>query len=136
MDNSGPQPITAGDQKLVDAAKDVIMRNYILERHEVGAAVLCASGTIYTGINIEACAYGPCAEPVALGAAFSNGEREIRAIVAVWKDGYQYTVLSPCGNCRQLIADYAPDAMVILDVAGQLVKMTARNLLPYTYELF
>ena len=75
--------INSKDQKLIDAAIDVIRRNYSSPRHTVGSAVLCSSGKIYTGVNIECCGYGPCAEPIALGTAISNGEREIMSIVAV-----------------------------------------------------
>ena len=69
------QQIDSTDQKLIEAAKEVIQKNYHPNRHCVGAAVLCASGKIYTGINIEACGYGPCAEPIAIGTAFTSGER-------------------------------------------------------------
>jgi len=69
-----------------------------------------------------------------VGAAFSSGEREIEAIVAVCKQGDAYPVLPPCGNCRQLILDYSPDAMVILDVDGQMVKASACDLLPAAFQ--
>ncbi len=123
-------PLETEDQRLIEAARDVLGRNYRPPRHTVGAAVLCPSGRIYTGVNVEACGYGPCAEPIAIGAAFSNGERHIVAIVAVCKQGEHYPVLSPCGNCRQLLVDYAPEAMVILKNEGRVVKTQARNLLP------
>jgi cytidine deaminase len=121
------------DQKLIEAARDALRRNYHPIRHTVGAAVLCSSGRIYTGINVEACGYGPCAEPIAIGAAFTSGERDILAIVAVRKREDEYPVLSPCGNCRQLLVDYAPEAMVIFDCDGQVVKARARDLLPGAY---
>lgn len=126
-------PLTPDDEKLIEAARDVLRRNYVPVRHTVGAAVRCSSGRIYTGINVEACGYGPCAEPIAIGTAFSNGERELRAIVAVCTHSDDYPVLSPCGNCRQLLIDYAPDAMVILVNDGEVVKTQARNLLPGAY---
>lgn len=125
--------LDAEDQKLIEAAREVLRRNYHPVKHSVGAAVLCSSGRIYTGINVEACGYGPCAEPIAIGAAFTNGEREILAIVAVHKRGDTYPVLSPCGNCRQLLVDYAPEAMVIFNYDGQEVKARARDLLPGAY---
>ena len=49
----------------------------------MGAAVRCASGRVYTDVNLEACGYGPCAEPFAIGIAISCGEREIPSIVSV-----------------------------------------------------
>ena len=126
--------IDAQDRRLIAAARDVLRRNYHHERHSVGAAVLCSSGRVYTGINVEACGYGPCAEPIAIGTAFSNGERKIKAIVAVCRNGRGYPVLSPCGNCRQLIFDYAPDAAVIFSDKGKMAKARARHLLPGAYS--
>jgi len=126
--------IDSEDRELIEAARDVLRRNYDPVKHTVGAAVRSGSGRIYTGINIKACAYRPCAEPIALGAAFSNGEKQIVTIVAVGKEGQAYPILPPCGNCRQLLIDYAPGAMVILNGEQQaVVKTSARNLLPGAY---
>ena len=126
--------IDSKDQKLIDTAIEVIQRNYSSPRHTVGAAVLCSSGKIYTGINIESCGYGPCAEPIAIGSAISNGEREIISIVAVGIEGDAYPVMSPCGNCRQILFDYAPECMVIIANGSKIVKVKARNLLPDGYS--
>jgi len=128
--------IEARDQELIQAAVDVIRRNYDADRHQVGAAVRCASGQIYVGVNVESCGYGPCAEPVAIGAAISAGERQIVGIVAVWGGDERYPLLSPCGNCRQMLVDYAPDAMVILEQDGRPVKAQANSLLPLAYRNF
>jgi cytidine deaminase len=61
------------DEQLVEAATAVLRKNYTDERHTVGAAVRCGSLQIYAGVNIESCGYGPCAEPIALGAAICAG---------------------------------------------------------------
>jgi cytidine deaminase len=127
-------PIDAEDEKLIEAARELLRRAYLPGRHTVGAAVLCPSGRVYVGVNVEACGYGPCAEPIAIGAAFTAGERRLAKIVAVKKHGEEYPVLSPCGNCRQLVFDYSPEAMVILDVDGHVVKTEAKNLLPGAYQ--
>ena len=118
---------------LFDAAVDVLRKNAHHVRHSVGAAVLCASGNIYTGINIESSGYGVCAEPVALGAALSHGEKEILAVVAVANRGNGFIVLSPCGNCRQTLLDYAPEADVIFTEANGIAQTKAKNLLPGAY---
>jgi cytidine deaminase len=128
--------IDADDKKLIDEAIAVIKRNYAEPRHTVGAAVLCASGKIYTGVNIESCGYGPCAEPIAIGAAISQGEREIVSIVGVVVRGNSFAVESPCGNCRQLLFDYAPDCMVIIPHDDKVVKVRARELLPDAFSNF
>jgi len=127
------QEITPEDQKLIDAATDVIKRNYREPRHTVGSAILCESGKIYTGVNVDSCGYGPCAEPITIGAAISNGERIFKKIVAVDRDGL---VMSPCGNCRQLILDYATEIEVILPHDGKIMKTTIKEILPDSYSKF
>jgi cytidine deaminase len=122
------------DQALIEAACEVLERNYHPVRHSVGAAVLGASGRIYAAINIKASWYGPCAEPIALGMALSQGERQIKAIVAVRKQNGEFSVLSPCGNCRQLLLGYAPEASVLFRNNGKTFKTSPRVLLPGAYE--
>jgi len=74
-----------------------------------------------------------CAEPVALGAALSAGEKEILAVVAVANRGNGFIVLSPCGNCRQTLLDYAPEADIIFTNADGVTQSKAKNLLPGAY---
>ena len=124
----------AGDERLIDPAREVLRRNYHALRHQVGAAVLCGSGKVYAAVNVEAVGYGPCAEPIALGMALSAGERDLRMIVAVCRDGEEFPVVSPCGNCRQLLLDYAPEAAVILVSEGRVVKGRATDLLPGAFR--
>jgi cytidine deaminase len=128
-------PLTSEDMELIRAAEETLRRAYVPDRHTVAAAVRAGSGRIYTGVNIEGI-HGPCAEPVALGNAFAHGERNILAMVAVHRAENGCTVLSPCGNCRQLILEYAPDAHVILVEDGRVVKAPAHELLPGAYHYF
>ena len=114
---------------MIKAARATLKRNFRRAMHTVAAAVLCSSGRIYTGINIESI-NGPCAESIAIGAAFTNGERDIVSIVSVARMRGRYSVISPCGNCRQLLVRYAPEAMVIFDNNGEAAKTRARKLLP------
>ena len=80
-------------------------------RFPVGAALLTSSGHIVTGVNVESASYGLtcCAERVALFRALTSGERDFVAIavVAAVEGGP-----TPCGACRQLLAEYASDATV------------------------
>ena len=124
------------DQKVMAAAIEVIRQNYDGIHHSVGAAVLCSSGKMFSGVNVESCGYGPCAEPIALGAALSNGERDFLTIVAIDGGHPGYPPMPPCGNCRQLLLDYAPDAMVILNYKNKLVKVKVTDLLPSPYHNF
>lgn len=79
-------------------------------QYQVGAALLCKDGTIYTGCNIENAGYGPtnCAERTAIFKAVSEGKKEFSAIAVVGGkageeiDGYAY----PCGVCRQVMAEF------------------------------
>lgn len=125
--------IDAHDEELIQAAVETLRRNYRDDRHTVGAAIRCVNGRIYTGVNIESCGYGPCAEPVALGAAITQGEREFIAVVAVCRREDAYGILPPCGNCRQMLLTYAPDAYVILENEGKGVKAKVHELLPCPY---
>ncbi len=130
------ETLDAKDQELIEAAREVMRRNFVADRYTVAAAVRTASGKVYTGVDVETTGYGPCAEPVAIGTAATQGEREFVSIVAVAGGDPALPVLAPCGNCRQLLADYAPEAMVILPEGGALVKARARDLLPLAYRRF
>jgi len=84
----------------------------------VGAALLTKSGNIYTGCNIESCAFSPtiCAERVAVGKAVSEGEQEFVAIaiVSAPKEGRdEDNEAAPCGVCRQLLFEFGTDTLVI-----------------------
>jgi cytidine deaminase len=126
--------IDPSDRDLIQAASDVLRKNEQDTRHTVGAAVQCSSGKVYRGVNIESCGYGPCAEQIAIGRAISEGERHLERIVAVGGPPASRKVLSPCGNCRQLLVDYAPDCWVILAHPSGVVKVKARELMPDAYE--
>ena len=121
------------DQILIDAARQVIEKNFTEWNNTVGAAVRCGSGRIYAAVNIDSSGFGACAETIALGMAYSAGEREFLAVVAVYGGKPDYPVLPPCGNCRQTWKDYAPDAQVILTHEDRLVKISMRQLLPDAY---
>jgi cytidine deaminase len=78
----------------------------------VGAAVKCKSGAIFVGANIENRSFGLtiCAERVAIGAAVAGGERDFVAI-AVTSDSDEPIV--PCGACRQFLAEFNPDLIIV-----------------------
>ena len=126
--------LTDRDYELLSQAQKAIQMNYdeINLNHTVGAAVLCKNGKIYAGINVYSL-HGACAEQVAIGTAVTNGERDFEAIVAVrGKSGDE--VIPPCGNCRQILHDYMPDCQVILSINGELKKVKANDLLPFSYQ--
>lgn len=86
------------------------------------------------GLNLEGI-HTPCAEPVAIGAALTAGDREIVSMVAVCRRGREYPVLSPCGNCRQMLYDYAPRATTLVRFAdGRVARLTAAESLPGAFR--
>ena len=127
-------PLTPDDHALIAQARDAIRRNYdsVHENHTVGAAVRCADGSIFCGVNVYAI-HGACAEQVALGTAITLGQRDFTTIVAVRGENGE-EIIPPCGNCRQILSDYAPECAVIIDADGTLVKILARKLLPFAYH--
>jgi cytidine deaminase len=106
-------------------------------KFKVGAALLTKSGKIITGANVESASYGLtcCAERVALFNALTAGRRSFvaAAVVARAPGGPM-----PCGACRQLLAEYAPDAVVwVADsaVLGKVREFRVRDLLPSAFIL-
>ena len=128
-------PLDEADLKLIPMALKVLSENFDdgVYNHTVGCALLCRNGKIYTGVNCDGI-HGSCAEYITMGIAISSGEREFETIVAV-HDKAEKFVISPCGNCRQMLFEYCPDIKVIVkDETGELVKVTARDLLPFAWE--
>ena len=125
-------------QKALEARKNAYVP---YSGYAVGAAVLTASGKIYTGCNIENAAYSPsnCGERTAIFKAVSEGEREITAVaVAAAKqelDAPLPEFTSPCGVCRQVIAEFAtPDIPVILAKSvDEFVEYKLSELLPFSF---
>jgi cytidine deaminase len=125
-------PMLANEERerLIAAAIDARQWAYApYSDYAVGAALLSASGRIYEGVNIENAAYPMtiCAERVAVFKAVSEGERQFLALAVVTKNGG-----SPCGACRQVLAEFGQDTLVIIaDEAGHVVdEKSVRDLLP------
>ncbi len=100
----------------------------------VGAAVLTADGRVFTGCNIENTSYGltMCAERVALFKAISEGVREFRRLALV---ADTEVLISPCGACRQVLWEFAPDLIIIsANYAGEVRVQLLRALLPEPFE--
>ena len=124
------------DRVLIRAAQETLRRGYDPVRHTVGAAVRTRSGKVYRGLNLDGI-HMPCAEPVALGAAVTAGDREIESMVAVCRRGREFPVLNPCGTCRQMLFDYGPLATVIVKFSsGRLARLTATESIPAPFVSF
>lgn len=117
-------------QQLIQAARQARQWAYAPYSHyAVGAALLTASGRIYDGVNVENASYPTtmCAERVAVYKAVSEGEHQFTAIAVVTANGG-----SPCGSCRQVLAEFGLDTIVLIaDGEGRLVnEASLRDLLP------
>ncbi len=130
------EPLDAKDRALIREAQAALRAGFLRHRHTVAAAVRTRRGAIYRGLNVDGI-HGPCAEPVALGAAFTAGDRSIESMVSVCRRGRALPVLSPCGNCRQLLLDYAPRATVIVRFGdGRVARMGVAESLPGAFQTF
>ena len=123
------------DEALVELAKKARAHAYApYSGFAVGAAVLAADGRVFVGCNIENASYGltNCAERTAIFSAVAAGAREIRAL-AVAADGA--LPCSPCGACRQVIAEFAVERIILANLKGRRRVVTKEELLPFAFSL-
>jgi cytidine deaminase len=120
------------DQELVALATQARHNSYAPYSHyTVGAALLTASGKVYTGVNVENASYGLaiCAERTAAVKAVSEGERDFVAIAVVTENGG-----TPCGACRQVLNEFGPDMRVLIaDTDGNYQTHRLSELLPASF---
>ena len=121
-------------EELKAAAVTMLDRAYCPYSHfAVGAALECADGTVFTGCNIENAAFSPtiCAERTAVAKAVSEGHTDfVRIAIAGRSAGF----CVPCGVCRQVLREFAPDIEVIcLNGEGEEKVFTLPELLPHSF---
>lgn len=125
-------------QTLLEQAKKASENAYApYSQFCVGASVLTASGEVFNGANVENQSYGLtcCAERVALFYAVGQGHRDFPAL-AVWGASCPAGEITPCGACRQVMAEWmAPTAVVILNTPQGIEQMTLGELLPRGFSL-
>ena len=123
------------DRELVEKAFEMLQYSYVpYSGFPVGAALLLSDGTVYTGCNVENAAYGStiCAERTALVKAVSEGHRDDFTRLAVVGRGTDYCW--PCGSCRQMLYEFAPDLTVLVARGdGDFVSLSLEKLLPYGF---
>lgn len=128
--------VSSYERRLMTEARAA--RRYAYARYSkfrVGAALLAASGRIYRGCNIENASYGltVCAERVALFKAVAAGERRLVALAVVSKGA-----ATPCGACRQVMAEFAPKLKILVADArrrGPARTFLLNELLPSRFSL-
>lgn len=115
--------------ELISAASTVRAQAYApYSGFSVGAALRALDGTLYVGVNVENASYGLaiCAERNAIAHAVACGAREFVAIAVVTQNG-----VTPCGACRQVLAEFGPNMLVIVaDAAGNQRRYRLSELLP------
>jgi cytidine deaminase len=117
---STPSKITEEQRReLIAAAIEARGRAYVpYSAYAVGAAILTASGEVYTGCNVEIASYGAtiCGERTAAVKAVSEGARDFRAVAVATSNA-----ATPCGICRQFLYEFGPEMTVItVDPAGEV----------------
>ena len=128
-------------EELIEQAKEAMARAYVpYSGFRVGAALLCADGSVYQGCNIENAAYGPtnCAERTAFFKAVYDGHRAFTAIaVCGGKDGVITDFCPPCGVCRQVMREFCKEdfRIYIVGPQGQYRERTLAQLLPDSFVL-
>ena len=123
------------EKELCQKAVDMLERAYCPCSHfPVGAALECEDGTVFTGCNIENASYTPtiCAERTAISKAVSEGYLKFKRIAIA---GRSEDFCVPCGVCRQVMMEFAPDLEVIcLNGKGEAKHFTLKELLPYGFD--
>ncbi len=122
-------------KQLLEFAEEASKNSYSpYSKFKVGAAVLCEDNKVFCGTNVENASYGLsiCAERSAVFTAVSNGCKKIKAIAIYNKNGD----ISPCGACRQVIAEFAKDAYIIYNSKKSGLKIIKiSKLLPNSFKM-
>ena len=122
-------------EELKAAAIAMLDRAYVpYSRFPVGAALECADGTVYTGCNVENAVYpaGICAERNAIFHAVAEGHTDFVRIAIAGRSG---DFCYPCGICRQVMREFAPELEVIcLNGKGEELALPLRELLPHSFD--
>ena len=125
-------------EKLIELAKEAMTKSYSpYSGYKVGAALLCADGTVYQGCNIENASYTPtvCAERTAFFKAIYDGKRDFIAIaICGGKDGVITGQFPPCGVCRQVMREFCADDFTVYMIGPDGYETTTLGeLLPHSF---
>ena len=124
---------------LIQRAKEARENSYCpYSGFAVGAALLCADGSVYAGCNIENAGFTPtcCAERTAFFRAVNDGKRQFKAIAVVGGPAGEepQALCAPCGVCRQVMAEFCgPEFEILLTDGAALTVATLGELLPQAF---
>jgi cytidine deaminase len=136
--NQQEKKVMASREELLQLARETAQRAHSPYSHFRVGSALVAGDTIYTGVNVEISSYGLslCAERSALAAAITNGAGPITRLAVACIDVPPFAGIAertPCGACRQWLADLAPNAVIYID--GVERDFSVSDLLPYAFGL-
>jgi len=132
-------PLTKEDKELIAKAKEIIVKSApvkIKNVGDVGSALITSRGNIFQGVCMDFYSgIGSCGEYQAIGNMISNGEKEIKKIVAVWYDDKtkKYKVIPPCGKCREMIHQLNKKNWKAEVIISENKKVKLEDLLPYSW---
>ena len=128
--------LTKKDKELIESAKKIIIKSSsvkLIDTGDVGSSLITSKGNIFSGVCMgHFCGIGSCAEYQAIGAMVSNGEKEIKIIVAVLynEDEKTYEVIPPCGKCREMIHQTSKNNWNTEVIVSESEKIKLKELLP------
>jgi len=121
------------DEQLLAMAREAMLRSYSPYSHfKVGACLLCNDGRIFQGCNVENASFGltNCAERTAIFKAVSEGAKDFAAIAIAAEKAAPW----PCGACRQVLNEFAPNIRVLITWNGdQVAEASLSQLLPHSF---
>ena len=128
------------DKMLIEEAKKIIIKSRpvnLIDTGDVGAALMTSSGNIFRGVCTGFyCGIGSCGEYQAVGSMISNGEKDIKKIVAVYYNSKnkRYEVIPPCGKCREMIHQLSKKSKRCEVIVSKSKKVKLKELLPYAWD--
>lgn len=132
--------VTKEDEELIERAREIILKSNKIDlcnTSDVGSALVTPEGNIYAGVCMgHFCGIGSCAEYQAIGNMISNGEKEIKTIVAVLFDKKKKKfvgIIPPCGKCREMIKQTSKKNYETNVIISKSKKVKLKDLLPYSW---
>ena len=132
--------LTKQDKELIKKAKEIIEKAKpvnLIDTGDVGSALITSKGNVFQGVCLGFyCGIGSCGEYQAIGNMISNGEKEIKTIVAVFYDKKKkkHEIISPCGKCREMIHQISKKNWNAEVIISNLKKIKLKELLPYAWD--
>ena len=131
--------LTKQDKELIKEAEKIIVKAKpvkLIDTGEVGSALITPKGNIYSGVSMGFfCGIGSCGEYQAIGSMISNGEKDIKTIVAVWYNPKikKYVVTPPCGKCREMMLQASKKNKNTEVIISSSKKVKLEKLVPYAW---